>query len=42
MTLDHYAQVDLDDVKREYAKLDLLGEQAAPPNNALLESVQGL
>lgn len=24
-TLDHYAQVDLEDVKREFAKLDLLG-----------------
>ena len=25
-TLDHYAQVDLEDVKREFAKLDLLGD----------------
>src|SRR3989475_2967910 len=25
-TLDHYAQVDLEDVKREFAKLDLLGQ----------------
>jgi len=28
-TLDHYAQVDLEDVKREFAKLDLLGSGSA-------------
>lgn len=42
VTLDHYAQVDIDDVKREYAKLDLLSEQSGRPGDALLESVQGL
>ena len=42
VTLDHYAQVDLDDVKREYAKLDLLGEGSASQENNVLESVRGL
>ena len=30
-TLDHYAQVDLEDVKREFAKLDLMGN-GSPAN----------
>ncbi len=42
VTLDHYAQVDLDDVKREYAKLDLLGEGSVSHQNDVLESVRGL
>ena len=42
VTLDHYAQVDLDDVKREYAKLDLLGEGSIPQENDVLESARGL
>ncbi len=33
-TLDHYAQVDLEDVKREFAKLDLLGT-GNPANSSM-------
>ena len=44
-TLDHYAQVDLEDVKREFAKLDLMGNGNQPNLSRrvrLLEELAGL
>src|SRR5207245_698217 len=44
-TLDYYAQVDVEDVKREYAKLDLLGPRhssGAPGRAELIESLRPL
>ena len=44
-TLDHYAQVDLEDVKREFAKLDLLGNGTSTNllrRSQLLQELAGL
>jgi hypothetical protein len=41
-TLDNYTQVDIDDVKREYAKLDLLGDQLSNREENLIDSISRL
>src|SRR3990170_5236789 len=42
MTLDRYAEVELEDVKREFAKLDLCAPQASRPNGPAAELVEAL
>lgn len=42
MTLDKYAEVELDDVKREFAKLDLSGNRVMGSSQAQLETVERL
>ncbi len=42
MTLDKYAEVELDDVKREFAKLDLCAPQAYRPNGCAAGLVDAL
>lgn len=42
MTLDNYAEVELEDVKREFSKLDLCGTRAASVGASPAELIQGL
>src|SRR6266511_4502086 len=42
MTLDRYAEVELEDVKREFAKLDLSSGQVAPTESTQAELIQRL
>lgn len=42
MTLDKYAEVELDDVKREFAKLDLCGGLPASAPSIALETIDSL
>jgi|GEM_PF-3863433 len=42
MTLDKYAEVDLEDVKREFAKLDLCSPQPSRSNSPAAELVEAL
>src|SRR3989304_3366672 len=42
MTLDRYSEVELDDVKREFAKLDLCGNRVASVSVSPAELVQSL
>lgn len=42
MTLDKYAEVELEDVKREFAKLDLCAPQASRSNGPAAELVEAL
>jgi recombinational DNA repair protein RecT len=42
MTLDRYAEVELEDVKREFAKLDLSNGHLAPTESTRAELVERL
>jgi len=42
MTLDKYAEVDLEDVKREFAKLDLCSPQLSQPSSPVAELIEAL
>src|SRR3990170_3328739 len=42
MTLDKYAEVELEDVKREFAKLDLCAPQVSRPDGPVAELVEAL
>lgn len=42
MTLDRYAEVELEDVKREFAKLDLSNSHAAPLERTHTELIENL
>ena len=42
MTLDRYAEVELDDVKREFAKLDLINGHVAPAEPKQVELIERL
>ena len=42
MTLDKYAEVELDDVKREFAKLDLCTPQSSRPSSTPGDLIEAL